>query len=229
MKNAASDIVDDVIEEQISAAETQRLGTFVESVEEGVEQRVTQLRAVYGDAIEDVAGEAMSEAQSYREAQLQIFDPNFHVKDTQAEGAAAWNDKSDNSIAVGHSAMEREKDAGYWRRVAKHEVVHQKEQVAVYNRGSISYPEDPNLEVNPTLVEWHAITKANQPDSDLTPDYIAHKRRGDELVSFLGGSQRLIAALESGDMQALQDHINELLMKQEEEIPEEALEPALAA
>lgn len=222
MELSAETLVDEGIEAQLGATETQRVGSFVNGVEKHVEAKVEALREVYGDQVEGLAGEAMSEVDGYRETQLKLFDPNFNVKHTEEKGAAAWNEKGgDNSIAMGHAAMEREKDESYWARVALHELVHQKEQVVEYNRGSIGYPGDENLEVNPTLVEWHAITKANQPDSDLTPDYQSHKRRGDALVSFLGGSQRLIAALESGDMQALQDYIDEKLAQQEKEPLEE--------
>lgn len=223
MEIAVHDIVDEGIENQLGSAESQKLGSFVDGVEKRVEEKIDTLRGVYGDQVEGLAGKAMSEVRSYRETQLALFDPNFNVKHTEQKGAAAWNEKGgDNSIAMGHGAMERVKDEGYWRRVAKHETVHQQEQAVEYNRGSISYPGDENLEVNPTLVEWHAITKANQPDSDLTPDYQNHKRRGDALVSFLGGSDRLIAALKTGDMQALQDYIEEKLAAQRKPLTEEA-------
>lgn len=207
-------IVDASIDEQSEVTESQTVGVFVDHVEDRVKERVEALKAVFGDAATSVAGEATQEVKGYRETQLHIFDPSFKVEDTESEGADAWNEKGgDNSIAVGHSAMEREKNVGYWGRVVIHEETHQLEQAVTYNRGSIVYPGDPEpLEVQPCLVEWHAITKAKQPSSDLTQDYQEHQCRGDALVQFLGTSEPLITALETGDMQSLQDLINQKLV-----------------
>jgi hypothetical protein len=209
----SAEIVDASIDKQIEAGD-QTVGTFVREVENRVEKSVGVLRAEFGDSVTRIASKAMQNVRGYRQAQLNLFKASFNVKHTEREGAAAWNEKGgDNSIAVGLSAMEQKKDNGYWRRVVIHEETHQLEQAVTYNRGSIVYPGDPKpLEVQPCLVEWHAITKAKQPSTDLTSDYQDHKRRGDALVQFLGTSEPLITALKTGDMQSLQDLINQKLV-----------------
>lgn len=203
-------IVDRGIEEELKESPESTVGEFTEGVEERVEETVEGLREEFGGAVDVIAGEVLAEAKGYAETQREIFDPAFKVKDTEKEGAAAWNEKGgDNSIAVGHEGMKRTKNEAYWVRVVDHEEVHQQEQVAEFNLGSISYPDDPEpLQVNPTLVEWHAITEADQPMSDLSPDYQEHKRRGDALVKYLGSPEPLLKALKTGDMRALQDAIN---------------------
>jgi hypothetical protein len=210
----SAQIVDASIDEQLEARDSQEVGSFVEEVEERVQEKIEQLQAEFGSAADAVAGEAMREAEGYRQTQLRIFDPSFKVMDTEGQGAAAWNDKrAGNLVAVGYSAMERKKDEAYWNRVTTHEETHQLQQAAKYNRSSIDYPGDPEpLDVHSCLVEWHAITNAQQPSSDLTPDYQEHKRRGDALVQFLGTAEPLLTALKSGDMQSLQDLINQKLV-----------------
>ncbi len=211
-------MVEEEIDEQLSVTESQKVGAFVEGVEERVEERVSQLRLVYGDEVEELAGEAMQQVAGYKETQLRLYDPDFKVKDTGKKGAAAWNEKGgDNSIAIGHEGMRLVKNEGYWLRVSKHELVHQQEQAAEFNRSSITYPGE-TVEVNPVLVEWHAITVSNQPSSDLVPEYIDHKRRGDALVAYLGSREPLLRALKTGDMQALQELIDERLQDQEKKV-----------
>ncbi len=215
MASEAATMVEEEIGEQLDATESQNVGAFVEDVEERVEKRVAQLRLVYGNEVEDLAGDAMQEVAGYRETQLRLYDPDFKVKDTGKKGAAAWNEKGgDNSIAIGHEGMQLVKNEGYWLRVSKHELVHQQEQAAEFNLGSIAYPGE-TVEVNPTLVEWHAITISSQPGSDLVPEYIEHKQRGDALVAFLGSREPLLRALKTGDMQLLQDLIDKRMQEQE--------------
>lgn len=217
MKLAEGTILEDGIQQQFeSSKNSQRVGEFVKGVERRVEATVTELRVVHGDAVEHLLGKELQRVEGYTQRQLKIYDPNFKVRDTEAKGAAAWNEKGgDNSIAVGEGAMQAELDEGYWKRVVKHEEAHQLDQAAEFNRGSITYPGE-TIEVNPTLVEWHAITVANQPDSDLTPEYRSHRDRGDALVAFLGSKEPLLRALKTGDMQALQDHIHEMLGEKEQ-------------
>lgn len=201
------------IDEQLGEAGNQTVGGFVEGVEQKVADHVEGLRVVYGDAVSAIAEDAMRQAEGYSEFQLRIFDPDYEVKDTQAKGAAAWNDKSDNSIAVAEDAMLLNINEEYWTGVAAHEEVHQLDQAAVFNRSSISYPDD-IIEVHPTLVEWHAITKSGQSDADLTPEYREHRRRGNALVAFLGSDAPLKRALKTGDMQTLQDEIDMCLIRE---------------
>lgn len=213
MNAATIAIIEGCIEDQAQAMEGQRLTKFLRGVEGRAERQVAELQAVYGEALGGIAGEVMQGVQGYRETQLRLYDPDFKVKDTGRKGAAAWNEKGgDNSIAIGYEGIALVKDERYWGLVSRHELVHQQEQAAVFNLSGVTYSGE-TVEVNPVLVEWHAITVSNQPDTDLTPDYISHRQRGDALVAFLGSREPLLRALKTGDMQTLQHLIDEKLQK----------------
>lgn len=201
----------DIIKESIQAekeAQVQSVRSFVDGVEARVMKRVGEVQLQFGRMADSMVGPVIAEVKSYKQAKLDLLDPNFKVKDTEAKGAVAWNEKGgDNSIAMGHGAMDADIDEAYFGRVVDHEKVHQLDQAAEFNRSALEYPGG-IIAVNPTLVEWHAITKANQPDSDLSPDYRQHKRDGDALVAYLGSSARLLHALKTGDMQSVQEMID---------------------
>ncbi len=133
------------------------------------------------------------------------------VGDTASEGAAAWYDLRKDQIVFDSVAMSSEIDAEYWARVRKHEEIHEQLQAKEFKLSEIKY-NNITLSVNPVLVEWQAC-KANIP-SDLTPEYKGHVAAGDALVEFLGSEEPLVTALKTGDMQALQTHIDQLQIEQ---------------
>lgn len=199
-------LVDAAVDQQIESKDVQTVGEFTDGVEENVKGKVDQLRDVFGDQVEAIAGPVMEEVASYAGAKRDLYREDFEVQDTQAEGAAAWFDTNSKKISVGLDGMERTANEEYWGRVSEHEQVHEKDQAIEFNLDKIWYPGD-TVEVNPTLVEWQAITDSGQPDSDLTPDYREHKERGDALVAYLGSDKPLREALKTGDMEALQQAI----------------------
>lgn len=212
-----AEIADAIIEESVQAESTegkQSVGSFVDGVEQRTNEALETVETAVGADVDAIAADTRAALRSYVTTTVATLGAEHMVGDTASKGAAAWNDKGNgNEIVFDTSALATTVDVAYWKRVRLHEEVHQLEQAATFNMGSITYA-DMTLEVSPCLVEWHAITASGQPMSDLTSDYIKHKEQGDALVAFLGSREPLLTALETGDMAALQRRIDEKVMEQ---------------
>jgi hypothetical protein len=222
MEKAGSEIVLTETIAEVKSGPDKTVGQFTSEVVAQVRERTEHMRCSKQAEMRALAGQIMADAEGYAAAKARIFDTDLKVKDTQAKGAAAWNDKAaGNEVAVALDAMDLEIDEAYWQRVAgktnsegpdglSHEYIHKELQAGAYNLAEVSYVDASNqvqdVDVGQTLVEWQA-TQANVA-SDLTPEYARFQADGEEFVEAVG-ERYVTAALQSGDMQALQDRIIE--------------------
>lgn len=189
----------------------QSVGAFTEGVEDRVDEELENQKTQNIDAIASETHQLVKEYVSETDATL---GSEHMVGDTASKGAAAWNDKGNgNEVVFDFEAVSRDSETPYWMRVRKHEEEHQLEQAAAFDMQEIAF-KDEQITVNPNLVEWGAITAANQPSSDLTPDYKAYKAQGDELVAFLGSPEPLLKALKTGKMSELQAEIDRKIVEE---------------
>lgn len=222
----ADTIVTEAVVQEQEEGQGQTVAEFGESVQWRVTTYTEGLREEFGDAVEDVAGEAMKKSVSYAEARQELLDPQAKVGDTEKIGAAAYNDKMDNSVTYSVTTMDYNlQDPDYWKRVAKHEQIHQEDQAANFNRDHITYVDGTDdvqtVEVRSTIVEWQPSSQANKPE-DLTTEYQEHVDKGEQLAKSIGpdGKELMEDALKTGDMQGLQVKIIE---RQREQILEKLL------
>lgn len=189
----------------------QNIGTFTKGVEERVEE---ELEAQTGERIDAIASETHKLVKEYVTDTKDTLGDEHMVGDTASKGAAAWNDKGNgNEVVYDFEAVAAEKKTPYWKRVRKHEETHQLEHAESFDMNELTFRDKP-IKVRPALVEWDAITRANQPDSDLTPAYKEHKAQGDELAEFLGSPEPIRKALKSGKMSELQALIDRKLVEE---------------
>ncbi len=205
----------DVILERSIQAEMeegkQRIGEFTDGVEDRVDEELENQQAQNITAIASETHELVKEYVSETNATL---GAEHMVGDTASKGAAAWNDKGNgNEVVFDFQAVSTDKETPYWERVRDHEEAHQLDQAESFDMGAITY-RDERIAVNPNLVEWGAITAANQPSSDLTPDYRLYKQQGDELAEFLGSQEPIFKALKTGKMSELQALIDRKIVEE---------------
>lgn len=196
----ADDILDRSIQAEMDEGK-QSIGAFTE----GVEQRVDEeLEAQKERDITAIASETHRLVKEYVTTTTDALGKDHMVDDTSSKGAAAWNDKGNgNEVVFDYSAVSTERSVPYWKRVRDHEEAHQLDQAESFDMDAIAFREE-EIAVHPDLVEWGAITAANQPSSDLTPDYQAYKAKGDGLAAFLGSPEPILKALKTGKMSDLQ-------------------------
>jgi hypothetical protein len=208
METCSDTIIDTAIEDETKESCRETVLQFVHHVQHRVKQKTKALQEEHGDAVHRVVDEALSDVISYRQAKEDLFRPSDEITDAKSEGAAAWYEPSTQKTAFDDGAMERTIDTGYWNRTGKHEHVHETRQAVEFNRSSLTFG-DETISVHPTLIEWQAITESGQIDADLSLDYIHHRRAGNRLAAFLGSVGPITTALQSGDMEGLQDVIDE--------------------
>ncbi len=205
----------DVILERSIQAEMeegkQRIGEFTDGVEDRVDEELENQPKQNIDAIASETHALVKEYVSETEATL---GSEHMVGDTASKGAAAWNDKGNgNEVVFDHEAVATDREKSYWQRVRDHEEAHQLDQAESFDMNAITF-RDEEIAVSPNLVEWGAITAANQPSADLTPDYQAYKAQGDELAEFLGSPEPIKKALKTGKMSELQALIDRKLVEE---------------
>lgn len=189
----------------------QNIGKFTEGVEARAEE---ELESQPERNIDAIASETHALVKEYvSETETTLGDEHM-VGDTASKGAAAWNDKGNgNEVVFDFGAVSQESEKPYWERVRDHEEHHQREQAESFDMDAITF-RDETIAVNPDLVEWGAITRAGQQDGELTPDYRAHKAKGDELAEFLGSPEPIFKALKTGKMSALQAAIDRKVVEE---------------
>lgn len=204
-------ILERSIQEETKKNKKQKVGEFTEAVQERTEE---ELETQNIQNIDAVSRETRGLVREYMTDTENTLGKEHKVGDTASKDAVAWNDKGNgNEIVYDHEAASAERDTAYWNRVRIHEETHQKDHAESFDMDAIDF-RGKKLKAAPDLVEWAAITKAKQPDSELTPAYREHKRDGDELAAFLGSPDAIHEALKSGKMSALQDAIDRKLMEE---------------
>ncbi len=211
----AEQIKADVILERSIQAEIkegkQRIGEFTDGVEDRVDEELEDQKT---QNIDVIASETHALVKEYVSTTTSTLGREHKVGDTASKGAAAWNDKGNgNEVVFDFEAVGADQETPYWERIRDHEEAHQLEQATLFDMKEISF-KDEQIKVNPNLVEWGAITAANQPSSDLTPEYQAHKAQGDELAEFLGSPEPILKALKTGKMSELQAEIDRKMMEE---------------
>ena|SRR3989344_5457038 len=210
MQNELADtIVQDIVAEEQQNSQEVTVDQFTGNVEAKAEERVEELREVFGSQIDVVAGQVIDNAKSYGESRREVLDGSAYVGDASAIGAAAYTNMADRSVTYDTSALDYElKDKGYWERVNKHEEIHQTKQAGAYNAESVVYVDQAGVfqetEVG-ELVEWQPSSQANIP-SDLTDEYKSHVEAGERLAGVVDKA-RIEQALADGDMVSLQQEI----------------------
>ncbi|MEK7590746.1 MAG: hypothetical protein AAB489_00875 [Patescibacteria group bacterium] len=212
----AHTIVEDVVTTEQENGQEVTVDQFTTNVEVEVEERVEVFQEQFGDAVNGLAGQVMTDTKSYAESKKAILDGSAFVGDAAAIGAAAYTNMGDRSVTYDVNAMDYAlQDEGYWKRVHEHERIHQEDQAGAYNLQSITYVDTSGNVVTTkvgALVEWQPSSQANIP-SDLTTEYQQHVKDGGELAAVVGES-RIEQALKDGDMQGMQREIVE------EQLPE---------
>lgn len=208
MDSMADTIVRDAVTatQESVATRPKTVDQFIDGVTHGAQERVLAFQEHTGVQLHGVMGEVLQAVQGYAAAKRQLFDPQFRVGDTAAQGAAAWNDKgAGNSITVDDGAMSYDEgEDGYWKRTAAHERVHQQQQSGRYNSATLTYVaggDVKQVEVVGGLTEGQA-TQVNR-TADLTTEYRRHQQTW-RSVSRVVGEARLATALKTGDILSLQ-------------------------
>lgn len=199
--------VDHFLEDAIAAEAAewrQTVMAFTRGVERRVQECVAALQEEGGNDARAVGGAAMAMARSYAATKRSLLDPSYEVGATEAEGAAAWYEPGSGRTVFSFAAMDPDGDGGYWRRVRRHEEVHQG-QAHAFNSGRLVIGDDV-IDVLPVLIEGQATQE--QPAADLTPDYLVYQQTYRRITSLLGSRATLDAAVEGGDICALQKAID---------------------
>jgi len=209
MENISDTIVQDIVAEEQQNGQEVTVDQFTNNVEAKAEERVEEMKELFGSQIDVVAGQVIDNAKSYGESRREVLDGSAFVGDAHAIGAAAYTNMADRTVTYDTSAMDygSQHDA-YWGRVEKHEAIHQKDQAGVYNATTVAYVDQSGVFVETkvdALVEWQPSSKANIP-SDLTPEYNQHVEDGDA-VAEVAGKDAVEEALKTGDMVGLQQEI----------------------
>ena len=116
MQNELADtIVQDIVAEEQQNSQEVTVDQFTGNVEAKAEERVEELREVFGSQIDVVAGQVIDNAKSYGESRREVLDGSAYVGDASAIGAAAYTNMVDRSVTYDTSALDYNlQDEGYW-------------------------------------------------------------------------------------------------------------------
>ncbi len=224
MQEVAERTYDDIVEEK-KANTGEVTGTeFGQQVRKGVDETKGRLREVLGDAAEEFNA-SIDRIAGKHSTQLKELVGDEHLGDTEKIGASGYVERDSKKMVLSKENANREvDDIAYRKRVRKHEDVHQNDQATSYTSNTIRALDDNTGEIVEVsvvgdLTEGQAIRKSGQPDGDLVPEYIKHRKQEEALAEIVGTS-RIDSALQSGDTEALQREIDE---KQRQKIFEELM------
>ncbi|MDP6561972.1 MAG: hypothetical protein QF793_03540 [Candidatus Peribacteraceae bacterium] len=205
-------IVDTAITETQESTGTVTATEFQSQVEQRVAVTTTAMQDQFGDAADELIGNVTVTMSSWKQSMDDLVGPDS-VGDTEEEGAAAYVEIASKKKVTSKRATDLHvEDRPYWERVRIHEEVHQNDQATDYNAQTVTYLDESDQMQEVTVVgdltEWQPITVANQPDSDLTPDYIVHRENGNTIAE-IAGEGAVTSTLASGDVESLQQTIIE--------------------
>jgi hypothetical protein len=147
------------------------------------------------------------------------LDNTAIIEDLNEHSAAGLVNKSTNQLKLDTNGLELKEvltNADYRERVSDHEGVHKYEQSANFNASGIQYYDRQGNEyyINiAAMLEFHAIVKSKQPDSDLVQSYKEYRQMGLHFVRTIGMSMaQYDTIMKSGDLLSLQGKLDEELM-----------------
>jgi hypothetical protein len=219
MQKLEEQIVETAIHETQESTGTVTSTEFQNQVEQRVEVTTTTLQNQFGDAADELVGNVTVTMTTWQGSMNDLVGPNS-VGDTEEDhGASGLVERSSKKMVLSKENTElKVDDRGYRERVKGHEDVHQNLQATDYSSQTVTYMDNAGEAQEATVVgdltEWQAITVPGQPDSDLVPAYVEHRRIGNE-VAMIAGEGAVTSTLASGDVESLQATIIE---KQREQI-----------
>ncbi len=210
--------LEDIVARQTQESKT--VGDLSKNVKEDVRQTTEFFRnQMGGDGASLMSSHLETQANTYTTNLTSSLDTNFDIDAQAPDGVAGYNRKGgDNGIAIADDMLSTEQvmeNPDYLERLKIHEETHQNLQAAEYDRDTLQLP-DAEVSVVGDMTERQAIREAEQPDSELVPEYVAHAENGDAVVEYLGADahEKVEEAMKTGEMQVLQEEIDE---KAEEE------------
>ncbi len=188
-------MIDGFIESEVAAGPRS-----LSEVQQGVMKRAEETQQQIADLF-SVQIDVVSKAEEWKEGLS--YDPSIQIDAiAESDSAAGMHNLQTRVTTLDTGALETDRDEDYWKRVETHEGVHETQHVAVAQGAVVDGEEDILL----PLVEWHAITESGQPDSDLTPEYVSHRQKGDEIAGLIG-ADTIKTALREGNILGLQEKI----------------------
>lgn len=193
---------------------------FVEGVPRRVREKTRSMQEQCGDAMRDVAEEAMKEAQSYAESRRKLLK-GFDAEDLSSEEADGACDSETKQVAIekkvampmGRTDAEEEAIVKKSTKIRDHELAHRdlqaansafKEQEVVLDPAK---GEEGEVELL-NLKEGQAIEKGGQTHDELPQEYIDHDERYKEVVAVVG-KRTVERALKTADLSIVQEKIIE--------------------
>jgi hypothetical protein len=203
------DILEEEIEREKKEGGKETVDTFADNVVHRVQERVQKdthsMQRDFGERMKGVGGDPLTEARTWAQSKKALLDPNHKIDDTASDGAAATFHRGTRETTYDDSAMDEKVDKGYWSRVKEHEGKHADE--VQLNSGSLEFKGQTH-KTNPRLSEGRATQ--HQPDSDLTGDYVSHKRFYHELGAYIEDNGELEKVMtRTGDVKGLQKKIDD--------------------